>query len=337
MNAAKNIGLVVAGIIAAVVPRPHASAQNLVPNGSFEEYSFCPTVLGQIERASGWFYPFSCSPDYFNYCSQPGDQSDVPLNAAGFQEPFSGSGYAGLITYLSPQVAPESNFRKEVMAIQLNSPLIPGILTSLSFAVSPTGDGNQMGNRARLTCQGVGLRFTTSAVYNPFDGLPNQAALHLDVVPWDTLEWTIVAGTFVPDSAYEYLMVGNFFDDSLLTPQLLYSAHDVDVAYVFLDDVCVSQSGSCDGVGLSEYNDTSMPLVAYPNPCDGFLTLDFGISLFNKSLRVYDMRGNQVFSLELTASVTEARIDMSDLPTGVYDVRCFSQGTVTHVAIIHFH
>ena len=180
-------------------------AQNLVPNASFEIFTQCPTSLGQIDYALGWYYPFMTSPDYFNACASLADQTGVPQNSAGYQTPLSGLGYAGLITYLDASVAPESNFRKEVMAIELATPLQPGVITSLSFAISPTGDGDQLGNRARLTTQGIGLRFSMVADYDPFAGLPNEAALYLSTIPWDTVAWLTVAGSFTPDSAYEYL------------------------------------------------------------------------------------------------------------------------------------
>ena len=51
-------------------------AQNLVPNGSFENYSQCPFYSNEIYRAIGWFQPHkypglnsvnqSSSSDYFN-------------------------------------------------------------------------------------------------------------------------------------------------------------------------------------------------------------------------------------------------------------------------------
>ena len=48
----------------------NVSAQNLVPNGSFENFTNCPNTFGQIYKADGWFqphkYPWSNS---VNYCS----------------------------------------------------------------------------------------------------------------------------------------------------------------------------------------------------------------------------------------------------------------------------
>ncbi len=79
-----------------------AFAQNLVPNPSFEEYEECPTEVGQVFNATGWYSALE-SPDYFNACSSSNDVNtfaiDVPINHAGFQEPATGSAYIGLFSF----------------------------------------------------------------------------------------------------------------------------------------------------------------------------------------------------------------------------------------------
>ena len=52
------------------------SQNNLVPNGSFENYSTCPTVtFGEINKATPWFqpnYPYAGaggSSDYVHFCT----------------------------------------------------------------------------------------------------------------------------------------------------------------------------------------------------------------------------------------------------------------------------
>lgn len=70
--------------------------QNLVQNGSFEEYSDCPTTYGRINLADGWI-KVRGSGDYYNLCGSNG--FGVPDNANGNQNPFEGNGYGGLATY----------------------------------------------------------------------------------------------------------------------------------------------------------------------------------------------------------------------------------------------
>jgi OOP family OmpA-OmpF porin len=72
-------------------------AQNLVPNGSFEEYSVCPasfTATTAAFKLPGWKSGGLGPPDHFHYCSR-GDAS-VPYNWAGIAEAYEGDGYAGI-------------------------------------------------------------------------------------------------------------------------------------------------------------------------------------------------------------------------------------------------
>jgi hypothetical protein len=52
-----------------------APAQNLVYNGSFEEYDDCPDNGGQVNKAKYWFSAnngIGASSEYFNACDNPG-------------------------------------------------------------------------------------------------------------------------------------------------------------------------------------------------------------------------------------------------------------------------
>lgn len=71
--------------------------ENLVPNGSFEEYWDCPISNnlnnGQFEKAKGWWSPTNATPDYFNRCNN--GIVGIPTNFWGYQEAFQGDGYVG--------------------------------------------------------------------------------------------------------------------------------------------------------------------------------------------------------------------------------------------------
>jgi hypothetical protein len=47
-----------------------SSAQNLVPNGSFEQYDTCPTNVNgtSLQYANSWVNPNAGTPDYYNAC-----------------------------------------------------------------------------------------------------------------------------------------------------------------------------------------------------------------------------------------------------------------------------
>lgn len=76
-------------------------AQNLVPNGSFEDYISCPGSYSRNHtefRVNSWRSLSSGSPDYFNACSE-GDAA-VPYNWAGVSDAADGHGYVGIYTYM---------------------------------------------------------------------------------------------------------------------------------------------------------------------------------------------------------------------------------------------
>jgi len=77
-----------------------AIAQNLVPNPSFEENSYCPVTFNQtsLNLITDWRQIATGTPDYFNACS---DKAGVPTNVFGNQSAKAGDAYAGLVTFAS--------------------------------------------------------------------------------------------------------------------------------------------------------------------------------------------------------------------------------------------
>ena len=83
-----------------------AGGQNLVPNGSFEQFSTCPIGLAKINYALNWYNPAigvnvggnGGTPDYFNQCATP-SQAGIPNNAFGYQQAYSGNAYGGLALF----------------------------------------------------------------------------------------------------------------------------------------------------------------------------------------------------------------------------------------------
>src|ERR1051325_2803024 len=94
------------------------TAQNLVPNPSFENYSSCPTAGGQVYKAIGWS---NCgqTPDYCNACATAANFS-VPYNGFGYQPAATGNAYCDLWTYASNQLY------REFIGTFLIQPLVIG-------------------------------------------------------------------------------------------------------------------------------------------------------------------------------------------------------------------
>jgi hypothetical protein len=213
--------------------------QNLVPNPSFEEYTLCPTNMAQIDRAIGW-ESIQASPDLFNACGL-NDTVNVPANFFGYQEAYYGQGYAGIGT--------AELYTKEALQAELTTALVPGIPTYVSMQVSPGGYGIVGTTSPRLASSGIGIRFSVaplnlSSFYGQYDF--DTAVVWMEQVLNDTASWVSVSGVFVPDSAYRFIQIGNFFSDANTMIEVLNANGDWGGAYAFVDNVCVSlASGEC--------------------------------------------------------------------------------------------
>ncbi|MBK9147858.1 MAG: hypothetical protein IPM12_08580 [Flavobacteriales bacterium] len=247
-----RISLLTLVVLALSITR--SQAQNLVPNGSFEEYTQCPDFWNQMSRATGWSR-FHRSPDYFNACLvnglPGGGMAGVPGNVAGWQIAATGQGYAGGYLWCEP-VEDIVNIREHSGAM-LAEPLQIGVPVYLSFKVSVAANGSL--ENARWSASGAGMRFSMNPYLQDWPPVvPNAAAIHMDFVPTDTTVWYEVTGTYVPDSAYQYVTLGNFFDDANTAVTQINPGGNLDCAYVFYDDVCVSyvENGCGFQSGLSE-------------------------------------------------------------------------------------
>jgi hypothetical protein len=305
------------------------AAQNLVPNGSFEEYTQCPSHNGQIDFATGWV-GYYASPDYFNACNT-NDSVGVPANGMGYQTAADGYAYAGAITY---EVGAPTY--RECFRAQLLEPLQIGVPVYLSMKVSPGGFGLEHDNSVQWASKNIGMRFCTIALdVTNQTVIPNAAAIHLDQVLTDTATWTTVSGMYVPDSAYDYVMIGNFFADSLSAPTLLDPNGGLSGAYAFVDEVCVSYDPlECDqGSGITEHQ--APVLLIAPNPCGSEARVFIHpASRKDLNLQLIDREGRLCWRGRFPAGESQVTIPMSALAAGVYSLQAENPAGVLRPAVL---
>ncbi|MFZ1688354.1 MAG: T9SS type A sorting domain-containing protein [Flavobacteriales bacterium] len=257
--------------LAAALP---LGAQNLVPNPSFEEHDTCGCSIGFQDGAKPSYWDrYNQSPEYFNACV---DQNcsmdtmiDVPQNGFAYQYAFEGDAYVGMTTYDGDGNTSDGTFR-EYVGCQLNQPLVVGQTYYLSFHSNVAINGTYWLYNSAWASNNLGMLFTMQPnIWTGFPGplfaLRDYAHLYDPVVNTDTAGWTLVSGSFVADSAYEYLVLGNFFSDSL-TDTLHLGPDNSYVAYYFFDGVCVSTSpgGCATAEGIEDAQPNTLDL--HPNP-----------------------------------------------------------------------
>jgi len=267
-----------------------------VPNPSFEIYDTCPTSSDQINYASGW-YGFSS--EYYNSCASGGSLSfGVPSNFLGHQVATSGNAYGGLYTHGGAK-----NYREHI-GTPLHTPLIIGTRYFISFKVS-------LADNSDCATNNIGITFT-KASFNKDQPPPilNYSALHSQSLISDKLNWSTIAGSFLADSAYEYIAVGNFFSDSLTNT----STSGCD-AYYYLDDVCVStDSLACDVMASNDEVTFVNNVYTYPNPANQQLYFKLPDNdVFSYTL--INMSGEEIKSKNVEKV---SPINVSEIPTGVY-------------------
>ena len=294
-------------------------AQNLVPNGSFEEYTTCPEFFGYAQYATGWLNLHTISADYFNRC-QENLVVGVPFNTCGYQEPADGNAYMGMATTL-----PGLDWYREIVGIELAEPLQVGVQVCLSFKMAVGGFGSWAGNSAMFTSKGVGMHFFNDFPTDwPTYLYPNTAALSMEIVPTDTAIWYVVSGEYTPDSNYTHLAIGNFFADSIssIIPLDTSGFGSAGDSYAFIDDVRVSYELEFCGI-------TGIPLVKsprmarlYPNPVMERFTVAL-LEPADDMLRweLLNLFGQQLLMGSIGSGTLSFVVTVKDLPQGAYVLR----------------
>lgn len=279
-------------------------AQNLVPNPSFEDTIHCPTSLGDAGMLVSWSN-YANTSDYFNECHTTPVSAGVPSNWYGYQQPKSGKGYYGMITYTG------TGSYREIIGTTLTTPLVIGQKYYASFSAcmaNCTIEGGEGANK-------LGFLFTNTS-YTEASPIPinNFAHIYSDSIIVDTLNWIRQIGSFVADSTYTNFAFGNFFDDAN-TNSLDAIGCGSSTAYYYIDDLCISTDSleAYNFVGISDLSNISN-LKIYPNPSSEFVTIS-GLAA-NYDLSIYNSLG-QLLYVEKNISKTSKTINVKEYNSGL--------------------
>ena len=278
-------------------------SQNLVPNGSFEIFTSCPSGYGQIYLTPPWMNPTSlASPDFLHLCASNSGYS-VPNNAFGNEPAHSGEAYSGITLY-----DVFGDFR-EYLEIPLTSPLVAGTCYYFEMYLN-LGETYSM-----YTTDDIGVYFS--------DTLINiNSAAPLTFVPQlvntagnfpDTSGWTLVSGTYTATGGESYILIGNFLPLWSTTVVLVNGSAPLEDIYTFVDDVLLIP---CTATGIDNLSyDNNVML--FPNPFSAETTVSIYNSQFTDyNFKLFDIAGREVLNLKPQTSIF--KLGRHNLSSGIY-------------------
>ncbi|MEM6963396.1 MAG: OmpA family protein [Bacteroidota bacterium] len=209
-------------------------SENMIPNPSFERYSSTPI---------GWFYKGKHFTDVVKYWSSAtgsspdvfGPKVRVPAHwaAKGFgeQKARSGESMIGITVYGCDEGKPHC---REYAQIQLREPLVVGQNYAVEFFVSHLPRSIQVNN--------IGMYFSEKKFKEIMD-IPIEATPQVfskEILESGDGQWIKYGETFKATSNAQYLLIGNFFPDSL-TQTKITKQNTLRYGYYYIDDVMVKK------------------------------------------------------------------------------------------------
>lgn len=211
----------------------YASAQNLVPNGSFESTAACPNNPGQLYLAAPWD-TLNASADLFSSCANPvgNCQSvNVPENFAGSVPAYNGNNYAGFMAYS----AVNGNYR-EYLQTPLIQPLQAGEIYKISAWLRKASNSTHAVSSIGITLSSGALTQTGTLPLGFPPQVENQGVLNV------SNQWVALEGFIIANGGENNISIGNFRDDNVSGAVPVGSAGNpctLQGAYYYIDNVSV--------------------------------------------------------------------------------------------------
>jgi hypothetical protein len=216
---------------------------NYVTNGSFEDYYSC-YLPNHIAVAKGWRTVDSSlfGPQLFLSTCYP----NVPYTGFGFQWPRTGGNLFIAGFFCEGTICSVTGGRGYIRN-RLKSNLIQGKIYCVSFFVN-ISNNSQYGIDAFGAFFGDDSIDTITVVSTPLIYLNPQITNATNNIITDTLNWTLVTGTFVANGTEKHLIIGNFKSDTSTNKVQIDTTFS---PYVFTD-VCIDDV-SCVEINLAAF------------------------------------------------------------------------------------
>jgi hypothetical protein len=302
-------------------------AQNLVPNPGFEDYSALPDLWGQWDRCDNWTNAggdpatYYADPDYFH--SDGSGAVQLPNPSPATVEAHTGDAIMGFLGYHNPEGA---NIREYLM-VELDSAMNIGEYYTVSFWI--TNGFSSIGHY--LKCDGIGINLSTEPLNQVGESyIDRTPQLEIEGELFTT-EWQEVNFTFLADSNYTHLTIGNFYaDEETSVSVAIEGPLPFAGAYYFVDDFTVEITDE-PNMGLSTKN-PNLEFKVYPNPTNDYIQIELNSEQTKLgTYAIYGIDGQIQLSGNLSQST---RIDLTKLKAGTYLLDVVYNGKHTNQQII---
>lgn len=214
-----------------------AQVTNLVPNGSFEQISSCPTEYRQLALAQPWF-ALEDNGVLFASCSSdpklsPPSATSLSRPEYAYQYPAEGLNHAGFSNWTTFPNQPI-----EYIGVKLDRELKAGEQVYVSAKIAPDVLTEQFVFNVQFTnAVGIGLLHDTVGLTQANAAQRATAVAQLRQPLVDTANWTLLADCFIAKGGERYLILGDFLDESEVV--IVNSRYEESFGrnYILVDDV----------------------------------------------------------------------------------------------------
>ncbi len=228
------------------------TAQNLIPNPSFEQRHCCPSVYSMFYCVKDWAAPTKGTTDLYSDCELKHYTPIVrtPTNFFGHQATVEGISYAGLYAFYNRDY-------REYMLTWLTQPLDSGKTYHVNMWVS-------LADTAGVAVKSFGVAFLDTVFFKPqfthLEGVDFQPIYNSDSsFLVNKKDWTLLSLDYTARGGEKAFLFGNFKNnantDTLMLSDTSIADYDRYDSYYYIDVVCVglrNPDGTCDCINGGE-------------------------------------------------------------------------------------
>lgn len=238
------------------------SAQNLIPNGGFEDCSHQSTSMLdtglEFERVmEHWKAANLASTDLITPRFKTPKFEPIP--------PHHGRNMAGIVTH--------GDFWSEYAAVKLREPLTIGTEYYVEFWMAYCQEYHKNDDTPRLTNRYFGALFDDKFFMRDNKIIKKTPQIYLEKsTPLPDEQWVKISGTYIAQDSFKYLYIGQFFDAAV--------NNDILIGYYFMDDVRVEK--------FSDRSEIYTPVTAAPDGLDNIYFATDKYDLVGPSFQILD-------------------------------------------------